>query len=354
MSSPQEAIIFIPGLSGFEKDYALNLLSLGLTEQLQGVKVQEIGEAKIEGHSGKKFSVSVDVEHVKYVDIYEVYWTDFLNRLSQKELREKVFRGIYLLIDWVFSKTWLSLFEAPALFFSLIGTLILMVLWYYGIVAIALTAIQQNPNLLGFSLPEKWPEFLGSLGKQMGGWTVWLIISAIISFIPVNRIIDIIDFVSRYLDEDFEGKSIRAKIRNRVLETLEDVINQNVYDRVTIVSHSLGVVIGTDLLASYHPAKPIRYISWGGPLTVLSYKAKWIDKKIENCLNNENLTIWIDCYSDQDWICTKTHLPKGCHSSKIQYHRSDLEFSFFKQLTGKTHNAYFTDEAVLQKMVETE
>lgn len=281
MSSYQEAIIFIPGLGAPEKDFYLNFISAGLTEHLETIKVKEIGEAKIAGNSGKKFEVYLDKENKKNVDIYEVYWQDVFSRLSKEELKERLVRGTNLLFYWFFAKTWLSIKEAPLLFIGLGITLALFISWYFGILVMALTAIGEKPDFFGFDLNNIYPGLankLGEIGHDMGGWNLWLTISALLSFIPINNAIDIADFTKRYLEEDTEGRVIKAKIRSRVLAVLKDVLEANleeekVYKKITILAYSFGVVVGTDVLADYNYTKQVRYITLGGPLKLLSYIA---------------------------------------------------------------------------------
>jgi hypothetical protein len=357
MKSHQEAVIFIPGLTAEEKDMYLNLLGTGLTEYLETIKVKEIGEAKIAGNSGKKFEVYLDKENKKNIDIYEVYWQDLFNKkLSTEELKERLVRGTNLLFYWFFGKTWLSITEAPFLFIGLGITLALFISWYFGILVMAFTAIGEKPDFFGFNINDIYPglaENLGKIGKNVGGWNVWLTISALLTFIPINKAIDIADFTRRYLEENSEGTNLRAKIRQRVLAVLKDILETKEveYEKITILAHSFGVVVGTDVLADYHEIKPIRYITLGSPLKVFSYQSKWIEKEIEKCLNNDKVESWTDCYSDQDWLCTKTPLPKGYSSSKIKFYKNQLKFSLLKQITGKSHDYYFSNEEVLKEIL---
>ncbi|HEY9874942.1 MAG TPA: hypothetical protein V6D12_16005 [Candidatus Obscuribacterales bacterium] len=352
MSDSKEVVIFLPGLTAQdqEKEVYLNLISHGLTEQIENLNVKLLGEAKISGHTGKKFAVYNNNKLIKTIDIYEVLWLDLFSRLSTENLRNRVIRGIYLFFYWFVAKTWMSFKECPSLFFGLGLSLGLWILWYYGILAIALIAIGKDPTFL--EVAPKWANFLTEFGKTMGSWRVWLIVSSLLSFLPVNRVVDIGYFAMQYLAEDTDGKVLRAKIRNRGLAILNDVFDENRYDKVTILAHSFGVVVGTDLLADYQNSQPIRYITLGGPLKLLSYKSAWIQKEIGKCLDNNTVSQWIDYYSYQDWMCTKTPIPKGYSLNKIQSKKSTFKLSFIKQLTGESHNSYFSEEDVLKTIVD--
>lgn len=354
MSFHKEVIIFVPGFQrDKDRDFYLNFLSAGLTEQLDNINVEEVGDAKIAGNVGKKFQINTNTGSVREIDIYEAYWEDLIsNRLSDETLKNKIVRGAYIFYYWFFAKTWLSLREAPALFTGLGVSLLLWILWYYGTLAIAFIAIGQNSDSLGVQIPQEWAKSIGHLGEQMRVLPVWLIISGLLSFIPVNIFANMADFTMRYLEENTEGRVIRAKIRKRVSDILKDVINENIYNKVTIVGHSFGVCIATDLVADYQQGKKIRYISLGGNLKLLSYKTGWIEKEIEKCLNNQNMEAWIDFYSEQDWLCTKTPVPEGSSSRKMKFKKIDLKFNLLKQLNGESHDHYFTDENVLRTILD--
>jgi hypothetical protein len=353
MSDSKEAVVFVHGFYlGKERDFFLNSFAAGFTEQLENIKVEELGEVKIAGNVGRSFQFHLDETHVRVVDVYDAYWADLIDKkLSEDSLKNRVFRGIYLLFYWFFTKNWLAIKDSPPLLIGLGIALLLWIFWYYGTIAVAFVAIGQDPDALGFPLPEGWSDSISSLGKQMGGLPVWLILSGLLSFIPINIYADVADFTTRYLDDSSEGKVIRAKIRKRVSDTLNNVLNDNSYNKITVVAHSFGVVVATDILADYHQSKPIQYITLGSALKFLVHKSRWIEKEIHKCLNNETIKSWIDFYSDQDWLCTKVPIPKGSSSEKIKHKKNKLKFSLLKQLNGKSHDHYFTDEDVLKTIL---
>lgn len=353
MSSSKEAVIFVPGWSPIEKGYYLSCLTDGLTQQLEDIEViEDTKGAKVGGHSGKRFEVNAN-NNIKNVDIYEVFWSDLSCKLSDVELKEKLIGGTSLFFYWIFSEIWLSATKYPLLFQSFILSSFLLVSWYYGTIFMALTAVGQDNTILGFGLDKDFAIQVGKLGKYLGGWSIWLILSALINFFPVNQGIDLGYFTMKFLDEDTDGKVIRRKIRSRLSEIVYDLVNENFYDKITIVSHSWGVIIATDFVADYHHQyQPIRYITMGGPLAILSYRSKWIDEEIKKCLDNEKLERWTDFYSDQDWLSTKTPFPQGSAYPKIQSFKNKLKFDLIKQLRGKTHISYFTDDQVLKTILD--
>ncbi|OUL27000.1 hypothetical protein [Nostoc sp. 106C] len=350
MASRREAIIFIHGFYlGRDRNYFIDSLSTGFTEVLNTTRIEEAGEEKIAGYAGKKFKVYLDVDNIKEVDIYDAYWNDLISQpLSSSNLKNQVFRGIYMLFYWLITRDIFALRKSPPLLIGLGISLLLWIFWFYGIIALALVALGQEPNLLGFPISEDWSRQISAFGKQMTNWSAWLVVSGIFSFVPINMIADIADFSTRYLEENPEGKILKAKIRKKVAETLNAVLESELYDKITVLGHSFGNVIATDVLADYQQKYQVRYISMGSSLKVFSSKSKQIEEEIKKCFKNEQIETWIDFYSNQDWLCTKTPIPEGCNSIKFIYKKIKIPFSLLNQLTGKSHDHYFMNEEVLK------
>lgn len=158
MTSQREVIIFIHGFYlGKDRNYFVDCLTTGFTELLETNKVEEIGEEKIAGHTGKKFKVFLDKNEVKEVDFYDAYWNDLSgNELSSRSLKEQVFRGIYMLFYWLSIKNLISLRNSPPLLVGLAISFLLWIFWFYGIIALVFVAIGQEPRFLGFTIPNDW------------------------------------------------------------------------------------------------------------------------------------------------------------------------------------------------------
>ena len=109
MSVPNEVIILVPGLNTQEKSEFLEIFCCYLSEQPETFTVQENGETKIPGHTGKRFSIYNEQELYKTIDIYEAYYVDLFagNKLSQKDEKTKFIRGGEVLIYWLISPIWL-------------------------------------------------------------------------------------------------------------------------------------------------------------------------------------------------------------------------------------------------------
>ncbi|BBD57080.1 hypothetical protein NIES204_44160 (plasmid) [Planktothrix agardhii NIES-204] len=343
-SISREAVIFIPGLSPQEKGVCLDIISNGLNN-LEDFSFQDKGEAQIQGYTGKRFYFHEKGNNIsREIDIYEAYWQDLVaeNKLSNKELKIKVFQGFALFVEWIFSCVWKVLFEFSYVSLCFLISILLMVFWYYGILAIAMTAIGENQNFFGQSIPEDLAKAIAAIANYMINWRVWIIVSLILTFLPVEGIVDQFYFVTQYLRNDEEGISLRTKTRNRVIPLLNNLLSN--YEKVTVVAHSFGVIISTDVLADYHSPTtqliPLRYITLGGTLKFLSYKSVNFQKEIQKCLDNKLISSWRDYYSNQDWFGSKTPVPEKKTSIEIEFYKTPIDSSLLEKVTGKTHTYY--------------
>ncbi|NJN88105.1 MAG: hypothetical protein HC881_19685 [Leptolyngbyaceae cyanobacterium SL_7_1] len=103
-----EAVIFIPGFYAKSKGFVLeNFLAIGLTTRLEGRQVElERDEVKIAGQSGRRFVYESVAGEPKTLDIYEIFWTDLVDKLSDRSIKDQIVRGFFLFVYWVFAGTW--------------------------------------------------------------------------------------------------------------------------------------------------------------------------------------------------------------------------------------------------------
>lgn len=351
----KEAVVFIPGFDAIEKDYyTKRYLALGLANKKQAYLESE--EIKISGQTGKRVTLRLSSEAQKSIDIYEVYWRDLVDDIHEKPIRYKVLRGFYLLFYWI-SVSFKIGKVSKIFFFQILGVLLLLVAWEYSTVTIALTAIGNDPNALGFQLPKEFAVLLGNVGVTLGGWKLWLVAGALLSILPVpaSTLINLLDFMVHYAEDDIEKGvgSLRDKIRYRLTLALNDVFDSSEYSKVTVLSHSLGTVLAVDCIATYKRARPykINFITLGSSLQSMSSVSAWVSKEITACFNNDSIETWDDFYSNQDWLCTKVPAKKHQNSNKLKSTHT-AKVSLHKQISGEAHVAYFFDEAVLNKIVD--
>ncbi|MEB3884043.1 hypothetical protein [Lyngbya sp. CCY1209] len=355
----RDAIVFVPGFDAKEKDYYIDrYLALGLANRLEDRRAyMEPEPVKIAGLSGRRFTFESQGGAKKTVDIYEIYWRDLVEDLNEGTIRYRVFRGIYLLLYWLSAS--FKIGRMSGIFLLQVTAILgLIAAWEYGTVIMAMTAIGTDPNALGFQLPSQWAEALGRWGQALGGWQLWLVTSALLSFLPIsiNVLIHLLDFIVRYAEDDTVGgvATLRDRLRHRLTGALADVFDSGDYGRVTVMAHSLGSVLAVDCLADYRfrPGEAVRFVTLGTPLKMMAAISTWIRAEVEKCLHRDAIAEWVDFYSDRDWLCTRVPLHRGVRSDRFRAEAISLRVSLAQQLTAESHRAYFFDRAVLETLLD--
>jgi hypothetical protein len=353
----KEAVVFVSGFDAQCQNYYLdNYLKEGLLNQLEDIDIKlDPEDVKIPGQTGKRFHCQFD-DTEKTIDIYEVYWNDLVDRLSAKSTTQKFGRGISMCFHW-FSHGWKIMKISPVFFLQASTILVLVLLWYYGIVVLVLAALAEQQALASIPFLQTFLGQISGWATTGWGWQVWLVVSALLALLPVSisLIIDLTDFFVSYLqNESHKGKPpVRALLRSRVKQAVDNVVSEGSYDRVTVLAHSLGGLIATDFLADYRDrqGRQLRYITWGSALESSSSATDWIESEIKKCLDSPHIEKWEDFYSNQDWFCSKVPVPGKEPTPKLVSKEVSFKVSLAKQITGESHMEYFFDPKVLRHFV---
>ena len=221
------------------------------------------------GKTGQK-RFFCQLEKKKTIDIYEVYWDDLVDRLSTKNIRQQFSRGLGMIFFWL-SRCWKIMNISPIFFLQTSTALLLMLLWYFGIVVLVFSALGNQQDTTSV------PAFLEDLLEPVIGWAdgaglqIWLTISTLLALSPhsINRVTDFTYFVASYFrDESTKGRPpVRALLRNRIKQAVDNVNSEGAYDQITILAHSMGGLMATDFLADYRSQKgcPVFFITLGSP-----------------------------------------------------------------------------------------
>jgi len=382
MKKAKEALVLIPGLEPAQKYGYRERLVQGLAKVTEISRVQIEGECSVPGEKGIRLQVRADNTsiHEKTLDVYEAYWVDLVGRQDVEKPVKKMIAGFSLLTYWFFSRIWRVVWSSKYMTLGILLSSLLLLAWYYGVLALAFTAIGSDPELTnklaeiskdpnvanrlleaGIAAVKSMDKdmvttvrgIMGHVGEAMGGWYVWAIVSMLMGFLPVNKLVGIATFTMRYLRNDRmpDGIGQRDKIRNRVLETLMPVLNEAKYKRVTVIGHSFGTVIGTDIMADFKPPPnlPVRYVTMGSPLLFLSRRSKWLEQELKKCLVNDSLESWIDYYADEDWMCAK--VPGHGETKNQKSNKFVREATFKEKILGETHEAYYSSQEVMEALV---
>lgn len=360
MSDSTEFILFVPGIGVREPEKYLEKLINGIRSYCndKGLSFQELDDSEVEGTGQRRIRVTLSTNCAKVIDIQEAYWGDLCPLLSSESGIRPVIRGLSLLLFWMISvKLWKRVWSSKYILFWMITTLLVGLCWYYGVLATAFTAIGANPEVLNLQLPPEIAEFFKKLGSTMGSWYVWVITSAVISILPVTAVIDISYATKCYL-QNYRG--MYRKVYGRINKALQSVSqsppnnnpSQNNYDRITVLSHSMGVVASTEVLAEYlnQNAPNIRNITLGGTLLLITARSDRVQAALNRVLANKKIESWIDFYSYNDWLCTLSPVPNEV--SKFQGRKINTTVEFDEKFSGASHDLYFEDEDVMKALLE--
>lgn len=353
----KEAVIFVSGFDAQCQNYYLdNYLGQGLLNQLEDIDIKlDPEDVKIPGQTGKRFLCQLE-DSEKTMDIYEVYWNDLVDRLSAKTPTQQFGRGLSMFFHW-FTRSWKIMRLSPAFFIQASIILVLVLLWYFGIVVLVLSALADHTALSSVPFLKDVLAPAIDWATAGWGWQTWLLVSALLAFLPVsiNLIIDLSDFFVSYLqNESSKGKPpIRALLRNRVKQAVDNVTSEGSYEQVTLLAHSLGGLIATDFMADYRDrqGRRLRFITWGSALESSSTVADWMESEVKKCLDNPHVERWDDFYSNQDWFCSKVPVPSDHPEPKLVSKQVSFKVSLVKQITGESHMEYFFDPKVLRHFV---
>jgi hypothetical protein len=355
-SSGREAVILIHGIPFVEemgrKGYQEELLLQGMAEVPERIQVRSRGPMTLESSVGMRLEVSLEDGSTRTLDVYEAFWGDLMTSLLRERLRTRVLRGLELLAFWLFSGIWRGFFSRMLMTVSYLLGLVLLLVWYWGTLALFFIAVGEQPAESTGSAVYESREFLGRVGNMMGGWRIWLLSAMLLKLFPADRFVDVADFVRRYLlNERSEGSAmgLRSSIRKRVGSTLFSVGGSASYSRVTVMASSFGSVIAMELLAHYSLPCPIRLFTLGGSLEFVSRKSSWMRREIQSCIDNPRLVQWLDFYSDEDFFCTRS--PFAQSSPRLMHCKLQQNASLGDMLSGRTHRRYLLDSEVLNALL---
>lgn len=175
-------------------------------------------------------------------DIYELYWADKMPGTRQRQIT-----------SWLRS----LLLRDPR---HLNARLRPIAYLTYGVLLATAVAIAALVGTLGFHrFDQLWPN-ASALAKV--GWVSLLI--SIVGSVVNGFLVSTLGDAARYLDAAPDNIAVRQAIRESGVALLRRLHDEGQYDRVVVVGHSLGSVIGYDIIRQYwlevyhrHGAPPV-------------------------------------------------------------------------------------------------
>lgn len=277
MVTSKHAVILIPGMDSREKGAAQRRLVQGMVNSTERMRVAEAGQVSLLGEKAVRLVVGHPGDPSAEIAVFEAFWRDMTHQDAPKQVLARVREGATLLAYWFLSGIWRALGRSSwYMTTGLLLSSLLLAAWYYSVLAVGLAAIGTDPELVkqygGQPVLSGLIAFLVSVGRKMGSWQAWVLVSVLLRFVPVDAMVEISAFAKRYLRNEAGPDEVgcRDKIRQRMRGILDEVCGGG-YGNVTVVAHSFGAVVAVDLLADHVPPgqAKLRLVTMGSPLELL-------------------------------------------------------------------------------------
>jgi hypothetical protein len=352
-------IVFVPGLSAKEQGASMARLTEGMEQYAKSKNIHLLAEGGTAPIGWKAYALATDRTQSPAVpstgdaraigvDVQEVFWGDLLDQLSEMPSVKRAWNGtkvlgywfcapfrFYRTVFWDNRNTWL--------WFTIVAPAFLLVAWYYGAVAAALTLIgsAEGADFLPAVIGLEDRQWLGQIGEAMGSWTIWATASVILAFVPANRIVDAAYSMKRFLQNEDD---LAQKTRSRINDALMEIVHKGAHQKVTVVAYSFGAVPAVQALANFETTTPIRLVTLGAPLGSMASRSHSIQKALDDLLVNQTVERWDYLHSEEDWIGSRP--PIEHDGSRIFTLPLRFSTNLVDKLTRKNHAQYFEEDEV--------
>lgn len=334
----KELLIFVPGISARARGRYTERLLKNLKNYLEGqggsIKIvgQDPSASAPDGAGGGPITLeytfgSPDAE-TRQIVLCEVVWADLPLRLTELSGKDKFFEGLRLL-GWAGG----SLLSSPALLWAnkyqsicMLGALLILVIWYLGLIVTVPTAIDYS-GILPEHVSENLKLLLGDFANaiqtlSVGGVTIWVATSFIMGLLPVTAVVDIAYAMKQYLRDEQNKVGlglVGEEARVRLANTLNAVRKEQAadggrsYSGITFLAYSFGAIPTIDMLAGYRAdlGAPFQLITLGAPIAFVAALRPEFRKKVQSFIETgetpggAKLLGWRCIWAPSDYISSK-------------------------------------------------
>ena len=352
----KEAIVYIPGVNIKTLGQSVNDFAAEFSESQSVGKVLEPKPVILKSYSGKNIRIKhKESDEVSDIDIYEAFWGDIFQRFQPqgKSVIKKFKWGTKLISYWLFSKLWKALFTNKYMFFWFTISGIFLMVWFSSILFVAIGAAQDaTQNLFAssdYGLISKLYNYIPAFFEQ--NYTYSVFIALVLSILPINRLLHMTGFIKDYLTTSV----LRNEIHERVLQLVNNIESTGKYEKITIMSSSMGTLITLDFMSSFKKNRDytLDVITIWSPISFICLRSKWArDKVIEMC-GNSSINLWYDYFSKHDWLCSYKNIKNISKSdaSKFISFEVNSELGLLDRFSSKVHNNYFKNPSVVDSIL---
>jgi hypothetical protein len=354
MSTATELILFVPGLSGAEAEIYLDKFVTGFVEHAKGSAINvEQTESGNEGQNRNSIQIKAASGIYNTIDIEVVPWADLASKLSAETPAKKIIRGLSLLGFWVLNpNVWSVVSASKYMLISTVFAVLMTMMWYLGVLSIFVSTLAATSEPVATEHHEvvlslfNWLMFgLIQLADWLNSASLFVLSGIAVTLLPVTAIVDIAYASQNYL---LNRNSFFNKARLRLTTALNRATCNSKYQSITIVAYSFGTVVAVEALQFYQGNKAVRLITLGSPLLLLCAISPRVKAAVSALTDKTQLVQWLDFYSDQDWLCSRSPLAE---SDKFSSFELTATVAFDEKLNGLSHELYFSESAVMDKVV---
>ena len=347
------AVIVVPGFGCREIGRGVEILKMCLLNGLGKSVASEGEDCRTAGLTGTQIIVKVDGEAVD-VDLFEAFWGDLIPNLAgESSPLRKVFMGARVLWYWIVSRVWSELRGNKYLIGGMIGSSLLILAWYVGVVPAAVAAFVAQID------PESQSGVLKQASELAGGieklWWFAAIVSLLVVMLPVHQVVDLANFTMVYLRDlpaTPGSESLRHRIHNRVEGVVRAIAEDPAYDKVLVASHSFGTMVAIDLMSRINlGSQTVGMLTIASPARVLAARDHRLARQVLRPPLPDAVRFWVDVHSGKDWLCSAVPMPDG--TPGFESRLVNLPVTTLDSVTGDSHTAYFRDETVARIILET-
>ncbi|MEM8729676.1 MAG: alpha/beta hydrolase [Pseudomonadota bacterium] len=324
----RRAIVLVPGYGKALQGDAQTRLGKSLLHYTDGFRVRRTSQpgqnAQVITYKTTDRATSSKME----IDVWEAYWGDLIPTREDESPGNRALRGWRLIGYWVFGGALRLLRygrrQSPGMVWMMALCGFALIIWYVNILLLALTAIatgdmQIDQRICALPLIDGACDFIQTHAQTITTASVTAFIIGFVGLLGwIERFANISDFVMSYLRDDPVGDDqtgLRALTRHRLLAVLDEVADRKddeAYDEIYVVGHSLGGAIAIDALAEFGAASDrVTLITWGSTLGLLMAKEPKVEAEIAKFYDNETrLRNWVDVAIKGDLMGAEVPRPR--------------------------------------------
>ena len=365
----KRAIVLVPGLYRKERFACRDMLATNLLTS-ECFPLESDSDVEIAGEPARALSAQpVRTEapgpHPD-LHIFEAFWGDMIPEQVQMSSWQKLMDGLHLVKFWLLDPgMYRALRISRYLTLMLLSSGLMLVAWYLALTMVIGSAMLDGEGVLASA--ENMPPFVQQVFgavvaaiSWLAGSKLWAYAAVLMPFARLDERAQTARFTKAYLEDlaDENGIGLRARLRDRIQATLSNVLEHRddqgnpAYNEVFLVGHGFGTVIAVDMVADWPHRSDfdrLTMVSMGSPISVLSYRSRWLETELRRALDRPELLRWYDFHGPKDWLCTAIMGHSQRFGARMS-HGLRLDGDVFQRIRGHLNANYYRHQDVLESL----